>query len=83
MQVASDLAKWSAGRNITVALSAEPAPYSAPPMNLFDWQWVLLPRGEKVGANLPYDFAISTIDSAPTPMSWASKQFAVYRGKGQ
>jgi hypothetical protein len=83
MELASDLSNWSEGKDISVALTAEPAPYSAPPMNLFDWKWVLLPHGEKVGADLPYDFSISTIDSAPTPMSWASKQFAVYRGKGQ
>jgi hypothetical protein len=83
IQLASDLSNWADGKDISVALTAEPAPYSAPPMNLFDWKWVLLPREEKVRADLPYDFAISTVDSAPTPMSWASKQFAVYRGKGQ
>jgi hypothetical protein len=83
MQLANQLAGAANGKNISVALTAEPAPYSAPPMNLFDWQWVLLPRGEAIRANSSYDLSISAIDSAPTPMSWANKEFVVYRGNRQ
>jgi hypothetical protein len=81
MQLAADLKRWAGGKNLSIALTAEPAPYCAPPMDLFDWKLTLLPRGPKiVPSNLPYDFLISAVDTPPTPMSWANKQFKVYRG---
>lgn len=84
MQLAADLAQWSHGRSLSIALTAEPAPYCAPPMNLFDWKLILLPRDSTMRASdLPLDFSISAVDTSPTPMSWASKQFAVLHGTGK
>lgn len=83
MQLAADLAAKAGDKNISIALDAEPAPYSGPPMNLFDWKWILLPRGQAISPALPYDFYIAKADTQPTPMSWANKQFTVIRGNGQ
>jgi hypothetical protein len=47
MRAASDLAELPGA--LTVAVSAEPAPYSLPPVNLFTRQILLLPRGAKLG----------------------------------
>jgi hypothetical protein len=44
-------------------ISAEPAPYSMPPVDLFTWQITLLPRGQFVSADA--DVALRMVDSIP------------------
>lgn len=45
----------------TVGVIAEPAPYAVPPLNLFDWQVVLLPK----------DYDPSRDDDPPDVVAWA------------
>ena len=42
MRAAAELAQLPS--RTAIAVDAEPAPYSLPPVNLFDWQVVLVPR---------------------------------------
>jgi hypothetical protein len=44
-------------------ISAEPAPYSMPPVDLFTWQITLLPRGQFVSSDA--DVALRMVDSIP------------------
>lgn len=83
MQLAENLARCGDEGTVTLGLSADPAPYCTPAMNLFDWKWVVLPRGQSVRAGLGYDISLAAVDTSPTPMSWANKQFVVYRGNGR
>jgi hypothetical protein len=46
----------------TIGLRDEPAPYSMPPVNLFDRDLVLLPVGPVNPVNLPVNFTLSPID---------------------
>ncbi|MDB5173022.1 MAG: hypothetical protein JWN51_1795 [Phycisphaerales bacterium] len=71
----------------TLALWAEPAPYYMPPVDLFRWQMLLLPRGAQMQEqSLLADVVVRPIDYPPggaersvfaTPMSWADKRFDV------
>jgi hypothetical protein len=81
---------------VTLAMDAEPAPYSLPPVNLFDWKWVLLPRGAAMPGDAdvridPVDFAgegDANVRYLPrpvllaTPISWAGKPFRVEMRSG-
>ncbi len=60
------------GGGRTLAVDAEPAPYCLPPVNLFEWDIVLAPRGEAVSA----DLHVRPIDGL-TPISWANKTFTL------
>lgn len=92
------LAQLAGKHPLRVALTAEPAPYSLPPVNLFDWPLVLLPRG---ATEFDADVLICAVDdpadpprrpgifvlppaySAPlTPISWAAKPFLIELRKG-
>ena len=75
----------------TLAIDAEPAPYDLPPVDLFRWQIVLLPRGGSFPASAevrldPVDEAKSSTATTrywirarllATPISWAAKPFRV------
>jgi hypothetical protein len=81
---------------VTLGMDAEPAPYALPPVNLFDWKWVLLPRGAAMPGDV--DVRIDPVDSAgadganvqfvirpvllATPISWAGKPFRVEMRSG-
>jgi hypothetical protein len=87
--VAERLADLSSGG--TLAVDAEPAPYSLPPVDLFRWKMVLLPRG--MAAPVDADVRVDPVDAAgvdsanvaylnrpvllPTPISWAGKPFRI------
>jgi hypothetical protein len=62
-----------------VLISAEPAPYAVPPLNLFDWQVILVPRNQKLEQFAqPGDVTVQ-IEEGDTPISWADKVFKVKR----
>lgn len=67
-----------------LAVWAEPAPYCLPPVNLFDWRIVLLPKGTEpvqfaADRDWPPDFVSvrPTDDQTNTPASWSNKKFVV------
>lgn len=57
----------------TVGIVAEPAPYSVPPLNLFDWQIVLLPRDYQPQSDAsPPDLVVRAVDHLARPAeAWA------------
>jgi hypothetical protein len=85
MQAAVDFEKSNVK---TIAVWAEPAPYCLPPVDLFDRQIVLEPRGSD-GFSLPPDtVGVRPVDDpkpsdplsprrAVTPISWANKPFEI------
>jgi hypothetical protein len=93
LRAAEELRAMAGGRGLSVALAAEPAPYSVPPLNLFDWTIVLMPRPGAFELPAGADVAIRAVDDAgkvktlptrgyppawlPSPMSWAAKRFEV------
>jgi hypothetical protein len=68
-------AKQRPGRMLLVW--AEPAPYCLPPVDLFDWRIVLLPRGADASAYPQHDWvSVRPIDVPwQQPISWANKTF--------
>jgi hypothetical protein len=74
-----------------LVVSAEPAPYCLPPVDLFGWKIVLLPRGAdanqgNLGANVVSIKAVDTPEpdaDYPTwmtaPISWANKPFDIVK----
>jgi hypothetical protein len=90
LAVATQLQKLSAAGEKILAVDAEPAPYVLPPVDLFKWKIVLLPRGM---ATADADVRIDAADAAgkdtstvsylprpillPTPISWAGKPFRI------
>jgi hypothetical protein len=55
-----------AGGATTLAIFAEPAPYSLPPVDLFGWRIVLVPRGASVeDATKLADVVIRPVDALP------------------
>jgi hypothetical protein len=69
--------------NRTLYITAEPAPYGLPPVNLFYWRIVLLPAGGEVPPGSPpgilvkADDSYSVLNPGDTPISWAGKRFDV------
>ncbi|HSV14608.1 MAG TPA: glycosyltransferase family 39 protein [Tepidisphaeraceae bacterium] len=63
----------------TLAVLAEPAPYCLPPVNLFDWRIVLLPRGGDPSQLPSSDWAsVWPQDvSSDAPISWANKPMRI------
>jgi hypothetical protein len=61
----------------------EPAPYCVPPVDLFGWRIVLLPRGEREMSAGNAGILVRVIDREDvfdplgTPISWADKRFEV------
>jgi Dolichyl-phosphate-mannose-protein mannosyltransferase len=68
-----------------IAVTAEPAPYCLPPVDLFDCKIVLLPRGTQAGQfDLgPHVISVKAVDGPvepwwrASPISWANKPFAI------
>ena len=61
-----------------LAVVAEPAPYVMPPVDLWRWELVLLPRNGAEPA--PGDVLVRVIDQGPraaAPISWAAKPFKI------
>ncbi len=74
-----------------IAVFAEPAPYSLPPVNLFRTKILLAPKGSTASLS-EADFTVFPVDRVPaadlggssilhytTPISWADKPFVVRR----
>jgi hypothetical protein len=90
LMVAERLQQLSAAGAVNLAIDAEPAPYVLPPVDLFKWKIVLLPRGTSAA---DADVRIDAVDAAgadsstvsyiprpmllPTPISWAGKPFRI------
>ena len=66
----------------TLVVRADPAPYGLPPVDLFTWHLLRLPRGATVPANAvsvePTDAAAAA--GVASPISWANKPFDVSVG---
>ena len=64
-------------------ITADPAPYVLPPVNLFRWRIVLLPTGGEVPPGSPPGVLVKPLDSfsafdpMSSPISWAAKSFDV------
>jgi hypothetical protein len=73
----------------TLYVSAEPAPYCLPPVNLFRWRMILLPVGGAVPAGSSSGVLVKPKDSfevwdpGATPISWAGKAFDVVMISGK
>jgi hypothetical protein len=69
---ADTLRRLGQAGNRTMALVAEPAPYSLPPVNLFEWKLLLLPRDEALRSDelLP-DLIVRTTDLPATAQTSA------------
>jgi len=72
-----------AGDSPVLYITAEPAPYCLPPVNLFRWRIVLLPAdgrlpaGSEAGIVVKPDTRVHLSDPTATPISWANMQFDV------
>ena len=89
--VADRLREMSAAGATVLAVDAEPAPYTLPPVDLFRWKVLLLPRGSPMPADA--DMRLDPVDDVqppdskvqywirprlmPTPISWAAKSFRI------
>jgi hypothetical protein len=69
----------------TLNVIAELAPYCLPPVNLFRWNIVLLPRGDDhfIGVFVKADDSVNIFDPCQTPISWANKPFDVVDSGGR
>ena len=87
IRLAETLERYRASGARTLAISAEPAPYCLPPVDLFRWEIRLVPRGFSSSemANAA-DISARAVDSyrphawgeiRGSPVSWADKPFAV------
>jgi hypothetical protein len=71
----------SAGQSPVLYITAEPAPYCLPPVNLFRWRMILLPRGGEIPAGFPAGIlvkphqAVDALNPSATPISWANIGF--------
>lgn len=79
----------AASQNPVLYVQQEPAPYCLPPVNLFRWRIVLLPRDGQIPSSLspgilvkPED-SIKIFDPTATPISWANKAFDVAAVSGK
>ena len=84
LRIAGAIRAMNLGGAHALAIDAEPAPYCLPPVDLFKWRIVLVPRGfgPSQMSNVA-NVAIRPLDLAPdrfkaflnTPISWADKHF--------
>src|SRR5205807_4303557 len=92
LALAGALAEVNAASRRPIYVPAEPAPYCLPPIDLWNWQIVLLPRGETTPPQpMPDGILIRPVDVTNesnmrswlwgTPISWADKPFALSRGE--
>jgi hypothetical protein len=65
-----------------LAVTSEPAPYCLPPVNLFGWNMILLPRDADQAAGISGAGLMVMVDESEnpwkpgsTPISWANKTF--------
>ncbi|MGD0389166.1 MAG: hypothetical protein ABSC42_09445, partial [Tepidisphaeraceae bacterium] len=66
-------------------------PYCLPPVKLFRWRIILLPRGGEIppplsaglGVNVKPHDSIDVFDPTATPISWANKAFDVFALPGK
>jgi hypothetical protein len=63
----------------TVAILAEPAPYSLPPVDLFNTRLLLLPASGALPADPPDLVIRLQTENARAPISWADRHFALDR----
>ncbi|HEX5242140.1 MAG TPA: glycosyltransferase family 39 protein [Tepidisphaeraceae bacterium] len=88
IQLAQRLSQLQQHGSPMMAVFAEPAPYCLPPVDLWKWKLMLLPKHSTMNDGLRVaDVAIRTSDFPPapgawplltaTPMSWANKPFAI------
>jgi uncharacterized membrane protein len=79
----------AASQNPVLYVQQEPAPYCLPPVNLFRWRIILLPRGGQIppllspGIFVKPDDSINVFDPTATPISWAGKAFDVAAATGK
>ena len=63
----------------SLAVFAEPAPYSLPPVDLFKWRILLLPEGYVHEAGKPpADVLVRAVDDPRAKISWANKPFLTW-----
>lgn len=62
-----------------VLITAEPAPYAIPPLNLFDWQVILVPDKAHPERYAEPGDVVVTVEEGDTPISWADKAFKIKR----
>ncbi len=80
-QIDSLLPQGTATGNLYI--TADPAPYVLPPVNLFRWRIVLLPTGGEIPPGSPPGVLVKPADSfnvfdpISSPISWAAKSFDV------
>lgn len=88
VQMAQRIAQLQQQGTSTMAVFAEPAPYCLPPVDLWKWKLLLLPKHARMSDGLRVaDVAMRTTDFPPepggwslliaTPISWANKPFAI------
>jgi len=82
-QAAQTLAKLEKAGNRQVALWAEPAPYSTPPMDLIHQQLVLAPDGTAVGRLPADDVGVSAMDRVEGIKDQSGFLHATITGSGQ
>jgi hypothetical protein len=81
MEAAEVIDQQLSGVSPVLYITAEPAPYCLPPVNLFRWRIILLPRGGEVPPGYPRGLlvrphqAIGLMDPNSTPISWANTEF--------
>jgi len=81
MEAAEVIDQQLTGSSPVLYITAEPAPYCLPPVNLFRWRMILLPRGGEVPRGYPRGLlvrphqAIGLMDPNSTPISWANIGF--------
>ena len=76
LTAAGRLAAVSSGDK-TIDVTADPAPYDLPPIDLFTWRIVLVPP---VGSLNPAGFTVRPTDDTrgiASPISWANKPFDI------
>jgi hypothetical protein len=63
----------------TLYVTSEPAPYCLPPVDLYRWRIILLPKGIEeppaAGILVAPDQTLHPLDLNSTPISWAAKPF--------
>ena len=88
IQLARRISRLQQHGSTTMAIFAEPAPYCLPPVDLWKWKLMLLPKHATMNDGLrTADVAIRTADFprgagvwpflTATPISWANKPFAI------
>lgn len=78
-RMAETLRSLQNGGARTLAVLAEPAPYAVPPVDLFAWEILLLPRGwtlQGASREAPADVIIQAVDRVQPPPNAAASAYA-------